>query len=183
MYYNDVLKSSIEKCHKDEIINTANNEYCPITVSGKKIDKIPRQNLVQSIQQSISPDVIVELQNSTIAQYQNEYKNIKNLPRDLETFTFLLEAEVNLDSRLSSSSKSESYRVWGMSYLVNTALTLAFPSSSIPMTWYWSLSFLFADFPASLWVFDWSTISFWTFPASSRSLIWDFFMPYTDPWT
>jgi len=36
---------------------------------------------------------------------------VSTVPRDLETFTFLLEAEVNLDSRLSSSSKSESYRV------------------------------------------------------------------------
>lgn len=111
---------------------------------------------------------------------------VRTVPRDLETLTFLDETEVSLDSRFSSSSKRDSWSVWGISYLVNTALTLAFPSSSIPITWYWSASFLFAVvlvFAWSAWLFDDSTISFWTLPASSKSFTWDFLIPNTDPCT
>ena len=69
---------------------------------------------------------------------------VRTVPRDLDTLTFFEDTEVSLDSRFSSSSNRDSWSVWGISCLVNTALTLKFPSSSMPITWYWSASFLFA---------------------------------------
>ena len=36
---------------------------------------------------------------------------VRTVPRDLVTFAFLLDAEVNFDSRFSSSSNRESYRL------------------------------------------------------------------------
>jgi len=104
----------------------------------------------------------------------------KTVPSDFVNLKFLLLTDVSLDSRFSSSINRESSKLYGTSYLIYSVvamilLTRALPSSSIPITWYWSLLF-FLDavdiLPSS---FVPSNISLITLPESSKSLFYDLF--------